>query len=123
MSPDPRLESNKQTVLDFYEAAFNTKEFAAAARLISDSYTQHNPLIADGTDGLRARLGSRRTRSRRCVSRSNALLPSTTTLPRMCTVCVYLGSAGWRSSTFGNSTRTESLPSTGMSYRRYQRKR
>ncbi|GAA1683099.1 ester cyclase [Nonomuraea maheshkhaliensis] len=52
----PTVASNKQTVLDFYEAAFNAKDFAAAAELVGDGYTQHNPLIADGADGLQARL-------------------------------------------------------------------
>jgi predicted SnoaL-like aldol condensation-catalyzing enzyme len=57
MTTDPRLESNKQTVLDFYEAAFKNKDSDAALRLIGEHYTQHNPLIADGADGLQARLG------------------------------------------------------------------
>jgi predicted SnoaL-like aldol condensation-catalyzing enzyme len=54
--PDPQLESNKQVVLDFYEAAFNNKDFDAVAKLVGDRYVQHNPLIADGIDGLAARL-------------------------------------------------------------------
>lgn len=57
MHTDARLESNKQTVRAFYEAAFNNKDFDAALRLLGDRYTQHNPLIADGADGLKARLG------------------------------------------------------------------
>lgn len=49
-------EANKQTVLAFYEAAFNAKDFEAALDLVGDRYVQHSPLIADGVDGLRARL-------------------------------------------------------------------
>jgi predicted SnoaL-like aldol condensation-catalyzing enzyme len=56
MPTAPKLASNKQTVLDFYEAAFNNKDVDAALRLIADRYAQHNPLIADGVDGLQARL-------------------------------------------------------------------
>ncbi|MEU8360417.1 ester cyclase [Nonomuraea sp. NPDC048882] len=52
----PTVASNKQTVLDFYEAAFNEKDFDTVAKLVGDGYTQHNPLIADGADGLQARL-------------------------------------------------------------------
>ncbi|WP_431683611.1 nuclear transport factor 2 family protein [Kitasatospora sp. KL5] len=48
-----RLEENKQTVLAFYRAAINDKDHEAAAELISRSYVQHNPRIADGPDGLR----------------------------------------------------------------------
>ncbi|MEV4263765.1 hypothetical protein [Kribbella sp. NPDC049584] len=42
-------ERNKQAVLDFYETGLNQKDFHAAAKLIGDTYTQHNPRIADGT--------------------------------------------------------------------------
>ncbi|MEV5498520.1 nuclear transport factor 2 family protein [Nonomuraea fuscirosea] len=52
----PTVASNKQTVLDFYEAAFNEKDFDTVAELVGDKYTQHNPQIADGPDGLQARL-------------------------------------------------------------------
>jgi predicted SnoaL-like aldol condensation-catalyzing enzyme len=51
---DPVLESNKRTVLAFYQAGLNEKDFAAARALIGDSYTQHNPRIADGVEGFRA---------------------------------------------------------------------
>jgi predicted SnoaL-like aldol condensation-catalyzing enzyme len=55
---DHTLERNKQTVLDFYEAGLNQKDFHAAAKLIGDRYTQHNPRIADGIDGFEAFLGT-----------------------------------------------------------------
>ncbi|MFX0580463.1 ester cyclase [Nocardia nepalensis] len=55
-SIDPKLESNKRTVLAFYEAAFNAKDFEAAAEFFDAHYIQHNPEIADGFDGLLARL-------------------------------------------------------------------
>ena len=45
-------ERNKQTVLDFYETGLNQKDFHAAAKLIGDTYTQHNPRIADGIAGF-----------------------------------------------------------------------
>jgi hypothetical protein len=51
-SPDPRLEQNKQTVLAFYEAGVNNKDFAAASAFLGGRYVQHNPLIADGVDGM-----------------------------------------------------------------------
>ncbi|MBD2894577.1 hypothetical protein amrb99_35030 [Actinomadura sp. RB99] len=46
-------EANKATVLAFYEAGLNRKDFDAAARLIGDRYVQHNPRIADGIEGFR----------------------------------------------------------------------
>jgi predicted SnoaL-like aldol condensation-catalyzing enzyme len=49
-------EANKQVVLGFYEAAFNDKNVDAALRFVGAPYVQHNPVIADGLDGLKARL-------------------------------------------------------------------
>ena len=56
-SQDPRLAANKQAVLAFYDAAINRRDFAAASRFIGARYVQHNPLIADGPEGLQAFLG------------------------------------------------------------------
>jgi predicted SnoaL-like aldol condensation-catalyzing enzyme len=53
-APDSLLESNKRTVLAFYEAGLNNKDFAAASELIGERYVQHNPLIADGLEGFNA---------------------------------------------------------------------
>jgi predicted SnoaL-like aldol condensation-catalyzing enzyme len=51
-----QLEANKQTVLAFYETAFNRKDVDAVTALVGDRYIQHNPQIGDGVAGLRARL-------------------------------------------------------------------
>jgi predicted SnoaL-like aldol condensation-catalyzing enzyme len=56
-SSDAKLESNKKIVLAFYEAGLNGKDFEAASKLIGHRYVQHNPLIADGLEGLRAFIG------------------------------------------------------------------
>lgn len=53
-------ERNKQTVLDFYEVGLNQKNFHAAAKLLGDSYVQHNPRIADGIEGFEAFLATLR---------------------------------------------------------------
>ncbi|GAA1937824.1 nuclear transport factor 2 family protein [Kitasatospora viridis] len=50
---DARLEANKRTVLAFYQAAINEKDHHAAAKLLGDTYIQHNPRIADGLEGFR----------------------------------------------------------------------
>jgi predicted SnoaL-like aldol condensation-catalyzing enzyme len=55
-SPDPKLDRNKQTVLAFYEAGINKKDFAAASKFIGERYVQHNPLIADGVEGFGRRV-------------------------------------------------------------------
>jgi predicted SnoaL-like aldol condensation-catalyzing enzyme len=57
MDMDRHLESNKRTVLAFYEAGLNRKDFDAAAKFIGPRYVQHNPLIADGLDGFKAFIG------------------------------------------------------------------
>lgn len=50
---DKHAEHNKQVVLDFYEQAINQKDFSAASKYLGSHYTQHNPLVADGAEGLK----------------------------------------------------------------------
>lgn len=45
---------NKETVIAFYNAAINDKDFEAASAYLGDKYIQHNPLAADGPEGLKS---------------------------------------------------------------------
>jgi len=47
-------ERNKKIVIDFYDKAINQKDFAAASAHLGTKYIQHNPLAADGPEGLKA---------------------------------------------------------------------
>ncbi len=48
-------EANKRVVVEFFDLAFNQKRIDAAMdRCVGPTYTQHNPDIADGRDGLAA---------------------------------------------------------------------
>jgi len=51
---DRAEETNKETVIAFYDAAINDKDFTAASAYLGDKYIQHNPLAADGPEGLQA---------------------------------------------------------------------
>jgi predicted SnoaL-like aldol condensation-catalyzing enzyme len=51
--PSP-LEANKRIATEFYDAAINRKDFAAASQYLGSNYRQHNPTAADGAEGLRA---------------------------------------------------------------------
>jgi len=57
LGTDRKLEANKKTVLAFYEAGINNKDFDAASKFIGKRYVQHDPGIADGPEGLKAFLG------------------------------------------------------------------
>ena len=48
------LEANKKVVEKFYDLIINKKDFKSASEFIGSRYTQHNPLVADGSDGLKA---------------------------------------------------------------------
>lgn len=49
----PRETRNKQNVIAFYNKAINDKDYAAAEQYIGDEYIQHNPMAADGKQGLK----------------------------------------------------------------------
>jgi predicted SnoaL-like aldol condensation-catalyzing enzyme len=49
----PQEEMNKKAVVAFYEKAINEKDFEAAVQYIGSRYTQHNPMAADGPEGLK----------------------------------------------------------------------
>jgi predicted SnoaL-like aldol condensation-catalyzing enzyme len=48
------LETNKIVVQDFYNYLINKKDFKSASKYIGSRYTQHNPLMANGPEGLEA---------------------------------------------------------------------
>ena len=55
--PHATLEANKKTVVEFYDAALNRKDFEAASRFFGPRYVQHNPNAPDGIEGFKAFLG------------------------------------------------------------------
>jgi predicted SnoaL-like aldol condensation-catalyzing enzyme len=52
-----QLEANKKTVIAFYNAAINDKDFEKARQYMGPMYIQHNPVAADGHEGLKAFIG------------------------------------------------------------------
>ena len=48
------LEANKKTVQEFYDCLINRKDFGSASKYIGSRYIQHNPLVAEGPEGLKA---------------------------------------------------------------------
>ena len=47
------MERNKKNVLAIYDAALNKKDFEAAKKYFGAGYKQHNPVAADGPEGLK----------------------------------------------------------------------
>jgi predicted SnoaL-like aldol condensation-catalyzing enzyme len=56
------LEANKKTVLEFYEAGLNKKDFDAAAKYFGPKYIQHNPGAPDGIEGFKTFVNFLRTK-------------------------------------------------------------
>lgn len=52
----PQELANRRVVLDYYHAANNAKDFAAASRLVSLGIKLHDPELSDGLGGLEARI-------------------------------------------------------------------
>ena len=50
-------DANKKTVLAFYEAGLNQKDFETASKYIGSHYVQHNPTAPDGPEGFKTFLG------------------------------------------------------------------
>jgi len=50
----PSLEGNKKIVQEFYNFLINKKDFKSASKYTGNRYIQHNPLLADGSEGLKA---------------------------------------------------------------------
>jgi predicted SnoaL-like aldol condensation-catalyzing enzyme len=48
-----QLEANKRIAQEFYDAAINRKDYAAASQYLGSGYKQHNPTAADGPEGLK----------------------------------------------------------------------
>jgi predicted SnoaL-like aldol condensation-catalyzing enzyme len=48
------LEANKKAVQAFYDFVINKKDFESASKYMGSRYKQHNPLVADGPEGLKA---------------------------------------------------------------------
>jgi predicted SnoaL-like aldol condensation-catalyzing enzyme len=48
-----QLETNKQTVINFYNQVVNEKNFENAEKYLGSKYIQHNPIAADGAEGLK----------------------------------------------------------------------
>ena len=51
------LAANKKAVVEFYQKAINDKDFDAASKYLGSRYIQHNPVAADGHEGLKAFIG------------------------------------------------------------------
>ena len=53
------LESNRRTAIDFFDLVFNQQRIDLAfERCIGTTYTQHNPAVADGREGLAEFVGN-----------------------------------------------------------------
>ena len=52
-----KMERNKKNVVEFYNAVLNEKNFDKAATYVGATYIQHNPIGADGLEGIKGFIG------------------------------------------------------------------
>ena len=57
MTDAQKMERNKKNVVEFYNAVLNEKNFDKAATYVGATYIQHNPVGADGLDGIKGFIG------------------------------------------------------------------
>lgn len=48
-----KMERNKKNVVEFYNAVLNEKDFEKARTYVGATYIQHNPIGADGLEGIK----------------------------------------------------------------------
>src|SRR5262245_64967064 len=48
-----KMERNKKNVVEFYNAVLNEKNFEKAKTYVGATYIQHNPIGADGLEGIK----------------------------------------------------------------------
>ncbi|HVN97089.1 MAG TPA: ester cyclase [Syntrophorhabdaceae bacterium] len=48
------VEKNKKIAAEFYDLIINKKDYESAKKFVGNRYKQHNPLVADGPEGLKA---------------------------------------------------------------------
>ena len=53
MTDAQKMERNKKNVVEFYDAVLNEKNFDKAATYVGATYIQHNPIGADGLEGIK----------------------------------------------------------------------
>ena len=53
MTDAQKMERNKKNVVEFYNAVLNEKDFEKAKTYVGATYIQHNPIGADGLDGIK----------------------------------------------------------------------
>ena len=62
MTDAQKMERNKKNVVEFYNAVLNEKDFEKAKTYVGATYIQHNPIGADGLEGIQGFINFLRTK-------------------------------------------------------------
>ena len=57
MTDAQKMERNKKNIVEFYNAVLNEKNFEKAKTYVGATYIQHNPIGADGLEGIQGFIG------------------------------------------------------------------
>lgn len=76
-----KMERNKKNVVEFYNAVLNEKNFDKAKTYVGATYIQHNPIGADGLEGiqgfidfLRAKFPNNKSEIKRVFAEGNYVI-------------------------------------------------
>ena len=79
MTDAQKMERNKKNVVEFYNAVLNEKNFDKAKTYVGATYIQHNPIGADGLEGIQGFINFLKRNFRTTRARSSASSPTAIT--------------------------------------------
>src|SRR5262245_672163 len=96
MTDAQKMERNKRNVDEFYNAVLNEKNFEKAKAYVGATYIQHNPIGADGLEGIKGFIDSLDEKFPNNKSEIKGVFAEGNYADRACSCCPRAGHARQR---------------------------